>query len=114
LGAFFVGMLDSKGFEAATALLRGENAAVQPRRRKLRIIRGSTQCALSFTALLLLSAKSHAPLACSVASALAADCCRYQLFAVPFYTERKQACRCEPKNKESCRAAGITAKHPCG
>ena len=56
-----------------------------PRRRKLHIACGDFLCYaknhLALTTLLLLSAKSHARLTCSVASAFTTVCFRYQLFA---------------------------------
>jgi len=57
-----------------------------PRRRKLHIACGDflmlrIKSRLALAPLLLLSAKSHARLACSVVNALATARCRYQLFA---------------------------------
>ena len=54
-----------------------------PRRSKLCIACSDFLCKnqSALTLPLLLSAKSHARLTCSVVNALAAVCCRYQLFA---------------------------------
>ena len=59
----------------------GATVRVLPRRNKFRLLRFPQSENQSPASLFLLSAKSHARLACSVASALTTARCRYQLFA---------------------------------
>ena len=60
---------------------------VLPRRNKFRLLRFSQSENQSPASLFLLSAKSHARLACSVVSALTTAHYRYQLFAVFLFRE---------------------------